>query len=299
MKIIERKVSAGDREIFDLESSSPGRCYGTSPTTGEGPRESTVWFHWDGRAIWFIGGTSFPENLGRNPDAHRRRGLGPGVRVQPARRAPRPGGGPRVRHRVARTIFGSIAAPTRRLGPPVPGGHRGGDRRAVDPVHARDGDCAINPTNPQGRDCNVDPILLECERRNHHELRPNGSIGVESERRAAGRESGEMSEMGESDRKPSVAMPPKRTCVRSWNCSPESRVRWMPRRPRGDRGTTPRRVLLHTTRGRESSSPRSTDRPIGLATYFRHSQPTWQSRGSGSTISYVREEYRSRGVGKP
>jgi hypothetical protein len=26
-----------------------------------------VWFHWDGRAVWVIGGSSFPANLRREP----------------------------------------------------------------------------------------------------------------------------------------------------------------------------------------------------------------------------------------
>jgi hypothetical protein len=33
----------------------------------KGPCESPVWFHWDGQAIWIIGGTTFPANLMRNP----------------------------------------------------------------------------------------------------------------------------------------------------------------------------------------------------------------------------------------
>jgi hypothetical protein len=33
----------------------------------DGPRESPVWFHWDGRAFWIIGGKSFPANLKREP----------------------------------------------------------------------------------------------------------------------------------------------------------------------------------------------------------------------------------------
>ena len=33
----------------------------------EGPRESPVWFDWDGEAIWIIGGASFPANLKRDP----------------------------------------------------------------------------------------------------------------------------------------------------------------------------------------------------------------------------------------
>jgi hypothetical protein len=35
--------------------------------SGAGPRESPVWFHWDGQALWITGGTSFPENLKREP----------------------------------------------------------------------------------------------------------------------------------------------------------------------------------------------------------------------------------------
>jgi Pyridoxamine 5'-phosphate oxidase len=32
-----------------------------------GPRVSPVWYHWDGKAIWIIGGTTFPTNLKRDP----------------------------------------------------------------------------------------------------------------------------------------------------------------------------------------------------------------------------------------
>jgi hypothetical protein len=36
-------------------------------SSDQGPRESPVWFHWDGQAVWIIGGTSFPANLKRDP----------------------------------------------------------------------------------------------------------------------------------------------------------------------------------------------------------------------------------------
>src|SRR5207244_2177988 len=35
--------------------------------SGHGPRESPVWFHWDGSAVWVVGGESFPANLKRDP----------------------------------------------------------------------------------------------------------------------------------------------------------------------------------------------------------------------------------------
>ena len=65
MQIIEKHVSAEDRAIFDLdEFLLTARCTPTWPTRlGAGAAESPVWFHWDGRALWFIGGTSFPANL--------------------------------------------------------------------------------------------------------------------------------------------------------------------------------------------------------------------------------------------
>jgi hypothetical protein len=68
MKIVERNVSAGDREIFDLEEFLSRPLYAhLAHSSDEGPRESPVWFHWDGHAVWIIGGTSFPANLKRNP----------------------------------------------------------------------------------------------------------------------------------------------------------------------------------------------------------------------------------------
>jgi len=67
MKIIEQKVSAGDRGIFDLEEFLSRPLYAHLAHNSElGPRESPVWFHWDGQAIWIIGGTTFPANLKRD-----------------------------------------------------------------------------------------------------------------------------------------------------------------------------------------------------------------------------------------
>jgi hypothetical protein len=68
MRIVERKVSAGDREIFDLDEFLSRPLYAhLAHDSGQGPRESPVWFHWDGQAVWIIGGTSFPQNLKREP----------------------------------------------------------------------------------------------------------------------------------------------------------------------------------------------------------------------------------------
>jgi hypothetical protein len=68
MKIVEKKVSAGDRPIFDLDEFLARPLYAHLATSSErGPRESPVWFHWDGTALWIIGGTSFPQNLKRDP----------------------------------------------------------------------------------------------------------------------------------------------------------------------------------------------------------------------------------------
>jgi Pyridoxamine 5'-phosphate oxidase len=67
MKIVEKNVSAQDREIFDLAEFLSRRLYAhLAHNSDEGPRESPVWFHWDGQAIWLIGGTSFPANLKRD-----------------------------------------------------------------------------------------------------------------------------------------------------------------------------------------------------------------------------------------
>jgi hypothetical protein len=68
MKVVETKVSAGDRAIFDLEEFLARPLYAHLAHNSEGgPRESPVWFHWDGEALWIIGGQSFPANLKRDP----------------------------------------------------------------------------------------------------------------------------------------------------------------------------------------------------------------------------------------
>jgi hypothetical protein len=68
MRIVEQKVSAGDQDIFDLDEFLARPLYAHLAHDSEhGPCESPVWFHWDGRAIWIIGGKSFPTNLKRHP----------------------------------------------------------------------------------------------------------------------------------------------------------------------------------------------------------------------------------------
>jgi hypothetical protein len=68
MKIVERKVSAGDRPLFELDEFLTRPLYAhLAHQSEEGPRESPVWFHWDGAAVWIIGGTTFPANLKREP----------------------------------------------------------------------------------------------------------------------------------------------------------------------------------------------------------------------------------------
>jgi hypothetical protein len=68
MKIVERSVSAGGRPVFDLDEFLSRPLYAHLAHSSEhGPRESPLWFHWDGQAIWIIGGTSFPANLKRDP----------------------------------------------------------------------------------------------------------------------------------------------------------------------------------------------------------------------------------------
>lgn len=68
MKIVEQSVSVGGRAVFDLDEFLSRPLYAHLAHSSEhGPRESPVWFHWDGRAIWIIGGTSFPANLKRDP----------------------------------------------------------------------------------------------------------------------------------------------------------------------------------------------------------------------------------------
>jgi hypothetical protein len=68
MKVVESKVSAGDRAIFDLNEFLSRPLYAhLAHNSDQGARESPVWFHWDGEAIWIIGGESFPKNLKRDP----------------------------------------------------------------------------------------------------------------------------------------------------------------------------------------------------------------------------------------
>ena len=68
MRIIEKSVSAGDRTIFDLDEFLSRPLYAhLAHASADGPRESPVWFHWDGESIWIIGGTTFPANLKREP----------------------------------------------------------------------------------------------------------------------------------------------------------------------------------------------------------------------------------------
>jgi hypothetical protein len=68
MRIVEQSVSNGDRAIFDLAEFLARPLYAHLATVcDEGPRESPVWFQWDGDAFWIIGGTSFPRYLKSEP----------------------------------------------------------------------------------------------------------------------------------------------------------------------------------------------------------------------------------------
>jgi hypothetical protein len=68
MQVVEQTVSAGGRAIFDLEEFLARPLYAhLAHHCTHGPRESPVWFLWDGQALWIIGGTSFPANLKRDP----------------------------------------------------------------------------------------------------------------------------------------------------------------------------------------------------------------------------------------
>ena len=89
MNIVERSVSAGDRAVFDLEEFLARPLYAhLAHNSDQGPRESPVWFHWDGRAVWIIGGTSFPANLKRDPPLMR---IDSAIHIMsPARRDPQP-----------------------------------------------------------------------------------------------------------------------------------------------------------------------------------------------------------------
>ena len=68
MKIVEQRVTNGERDIFELEEFLSRPLFAHLATTSEqGPRDSPVWFHWDGACIWIIGGESFPDNIRRDP----------------------------------------------------------------------------------------------------------------------------------------------------------------------------------------------------------------------------------------
>jgi hypothetical protein len=68
MRIVEKTVSAGDRKVFELDEFLSRPLYAhLAHNSDQGPRESPVWFHWDGQAVWIIGGTTFPANLKRDP----------------------------------------------------------------------------------------------------------------------------------------------------------------------------------------------------------------------------------------
>jgi len=68
MRIVEQKASASDRQVFDLgEFLSRPLFAHLAHSSENGPRESPVWFHWDGTALWIIGGETFPANLKRDP----------------------------------------------------------------------------------------------------------------------------------------------------------------------------------------------------------------------------------------
>jgi hypothetical protein len=61
MRIVEQKVSAGDGPLFDLDEFLSRPLFAHLAHASEhGPRESPVWFHWDGASVWIIGGDSFP-----------------------------------------------------------------------------------------------------------------------------------------------------------------------------------------------------------------------------------------------
>jgi hypothetical protein len=67
MRIVEKKVAAGGRPAFDLSEflSRPLFAH-LAHASAHGPRESPVWFRWDGEAVWVVGGESFPVNLRRD-----------------------------------------------------------------------------------------------------------------------------------------------------------------------------------------------------------------------------------------
>jgi hypothetical protein len=66
LQIVEQKVDSGESEIFNLDEflSRPLFAH-LSTASADGPRESPVWFLWEGAAVWIIGGESFPRNIQR------------------------------------------------------------------------------------------------------------------------------------------------------------------------------------------------------------------------------------------
>ncbi len=86
MRIVESTVSAGDREIFELDAFLARPLYAhLAHNSLAGPRDSPVWFHWDGHAFWIIGGVSFPANLKLDSRcALKHRGLGHEFGAEPA-----------------------------------------------------------------------------------------------------------------------------------------------------------------------------------------------------------------------
>jgi hypothetical protein len=67
MRIVEQKVSAGDRAMFNLDEFLARPYPHLAHSSEHGPRESPVCFYWDGQAFWIIGGKAFPANLKRDP----------------------------------------------------------------------------------------------------------------------------------------------------------------------------------------------------------------------------------------
>lgn len=152
MRIVEKRVSAGDRELFDLDEFLSRPLYAhLSHASEHGPRDSPVCFHWDGEALWIIGGTTFLENLRREPrcaigvvDWDRTAGISQQVGLR-GRAEVLP-----FDTAVARAIFGSTSAPTSRAG--IRGSARTSTgRRACRSSGSRPrrSSCATNPTVPR------------------------------------------------------------------------------------------------------------------------------------------------------
>ena len=65
-----RVIRDGSRGTFDLEEFLSRPLFAHLATASEhGPRESPVWFSWEGGAIWIIGdsGDTFPMRVQRDP----------------------------------------------------------------------------------------------------------------------------------------------------------------------------------------------------------------------------------------